>query len=514
MENFFNFGSTINNAFFFVVDIIANLQGYFIQQAKYIGKIVLLIAILSAALNYALNGTGLKDNIIKITKATLFFLIVIHAYPSIIGFISSWTFRLAEGSVYSPVRSYFNETIDTVSMGHSIVLHGTPNDEDRSLDRVELLKHIVRDKENLLGGMLTTRTAGRMTYSVVAPASVIKILFFMAGECFNYADGKTQKHQILPEFGRVLKGLICGFFIIFTGAFALLEYVVCFLEFMLVASVGVILFPLSIWEGSKFAAEKFVGAILGFFIKLLLCNVAIFLLIYGFVSLFRIMSDNGFSGAVDQMIFIFFVCLLFFFICKSAPAIAQSLLTGTPSLSATGAISAAAGAVGAAAATVGIAQGAARSGVSSVAKAGAAAHTVSSSGGSLSESALAFAGSIKSDIGNSAKASLLGLTRSFGGGGSGGSGADSWDSFYRSKQSEGNMRGQEFYSSLHGQQPSSGSGSSSPSNGSSSPAQDSKDADEYLKHHSNHTPGSSQYAAEKDALLAQKRKRDAEQKFG
>ena len=414
MEDFSNFGNTINNAFFFVVDIIINLQSFFIQQAKNIGKIVLLIAILSAALNYALTGSGLKENIIKITKATLFFLIVIFAYPSIVGFISSFTFKLAEGSVYEPVKSYMNQTINTVSWGHSIVLHGTPNDEDRSLDRIELLTHIARDKNNLLDGLLTTRTTDKMTYSAVAPASVIKILFFMAGECFNYADGKTHKLQVLPEFGRVLKGLICGFFIIFTGAFALLEYLVCFLEFMLVASVGIILFPLSIWEGTKFAAEKFIGAMLGFFIKLLLCNVAIFLLIYGFVSLFRIMSKSGFSGAVDQMIFILFVCLLFLFICKSAPAIAQSLLTGSPSLSGTGAISAVAGAVGAAVAVgkmggavldkgkqaAGAIAGGGIDMVGGIIGAGAATGAVRDAGGSGKQQAGAFFSSLKNDVGD------------------------------------------------------------------------------------------------------------------
>ncbi|GAB6391799.1 MAG: hypothetical protein MdMp014T_1172 [Treponematales bacterium] len=46
-----------------------------------------------------------------------------------------------------------------------------------------------------------------------------------------------------------------------------------------------------------------------------------------------------------------FTCLLFFYLCKSAPGLAQSLLTGTPSLSAAGAVGAVAGAAGAVAGT-------------------------------------------------------------------------------------------------------------------------------------------------------------------
>ena len=65
---------TLNNAFFFVTDKIISLQAFFIGQALAIGQLVLLISILAAALNYALTGQGLKENIIKITKALIFFL--------------------------------------------------------------------------------------------------------------------------------------------------------------------------------------------------------------------------------------------------------------------------------------------------------------------------------------------------------------------------------------------------------------------------------------------------------
>jgi len=437
-RSFTNFGNTINNSFFFVIDIIGNIQETFIQKAKAIGKVVLSIAILSAALNYFLTGTGLKDNIIKISKATLFFIIVIFAYPSIIGFISSFSFGLARDSVYSPVKNYFYRTLQTV--GNSIVISGT--DENRSISRESVgLTYVLRDSENILDGMETTKTAGNIRYTVVAPASLIKVLFLMAEECFNFADKKDGMLNF-PDFGRILKGLLCAFFVIFTGAFALLEYIVCLLEFFLVASVGIILFPLTIWEGSKFAAESFVKAIFGFFVKLLFCNVAIFLLIYGFVSLFYILNKNGFSGTTDQIIFIIFSCLMFFFICKSAPSMAQSLLTGTPSLTGAGAIGAVGAAVGAAAAVGGAVGGAAKKAagaavgggadaVGSLKEAGAAAGAVKSAGGSKMQQAGAAMKSIGSDVkdklaagGHGLARSLLGGNASGGGGGAGGKVSD------------------------------------------------------------------------------------------
>jgi len=184
----------------------------------------------------------------------------------------------------------------------------------------------------------------------------------LAKDAFDFADAKKNSKRIIgiqiPEFSRVLKGLVCGFFLIFTGVFALLEYIICLIEFMLVASVGVILFPFSIWEGSKFLTEGFIKAIVGFFMKLLFCNIAIFLLLYGFISMFHALKEQNFTGSPDQFAFIIFTCLLFFYVCKSAPLVAQSLLSGSPSLNGAGAIGAVAGAVGAAAAVGGFAKGA------------------------------------------------------------------------------------------------------------------------------------------------------------
>ena len=449
------FGNTVDNAFYFVVDKIIDLQGFFINTAWGIGYVVLLIAILSAALNYALTGQGLKENIVKIMKATIFFLIIIFAYPRIISFITSYTFSLAQGSIYPSIAEYFGEVVGEKPIeGHPVVITN-PEIVDGSTSKFfySYKKQITKDEGGLFLDLQHTQENPKMSYTTVAPAAVIKIIFFIAGECIRYAD---EKEGIIPEFSRVLKGLICAFFAILTGIFALLEYLICFLEFMLVASVGIILFPLSIWEGSKFMSEKFIGAILGFFVKLLFCNLAIFLLLYGFISIFYNTTTNGFKGTVDQIIFIIFSCLLFFYICKSAPGLAQSLLTGTPSLSATGAISAVGGAIAAAGATMGMAKsiggagktlagGVAKTGaagVGSLMEAGAASAAAKGAGGSGKQQFGAFMSSLGSDAVSGLKATGLGLARSLLGSGSGGSGGGgvnphSWrDSFLQGSMGE------------------------------------------------------------------------------
>ena len=388
-------GREVNNAFFFVIDIIISLQRFFINQALGIAYVVLLIAILSAALNYALTGQGLKENIIKILKATVFFFIIITAYPSIVGWISRQTFQMAYGSVGAPVREFFSRTtVEVIDRAESnlppFLVTGTPN-----LPMPSSMQRIVHvtpplDRHGIFNQLLVTRTAHNMTYSVVAPAAVLQIVFLMARDAFNMAQvqdgsrGLAGVGEQIRNIPRMITALFIAGFLIFIGVFALMEYISAFLEFMLVASVGVILFPLSLWEGSKFMAEKYIGAMIGFFIKLLFINIAIFLMIWGFVTMFNVLQVQGITGEIDQIIFVVFTGLLFLIICRAAPGIAQGLLTGVPSLSASGAISTVAGGVAAAAGTMKLAQAAGRGAASEGgAMAGGVANTVSNIAGRI-----------------------------------------------------------------------------------------------------------------------------------
>jgi hypothetical protein len=346
LENWQNLGNSINSAFFFVLNKIISLQDFFIEQAWNIGRIVLLIALLSAGLNYALTGQGLKENMIKIMKATVFFFIVVAAYPRIIGWITNYSYELAYKSVGGSVKKYFDGKVENMNIIVSDTYMGRTTYHSLAADFYQSTPELSKIFSSLTKSDKVNLENGTLAYTSIAPAGAIHVLLLLAYQAFEFADAKDNFLGI-PEFSKVIKGLACGLFLILTGVFALLEYLVCLLEFMLVASVGVILFPLSIWEGSKFLSEKYIGAIVGFFMKLLFCNIAIFLLLYGFISMFHALETQGFTGSPDQFAFIIFSCLLFFYICKSAPGIAQSLLTGTPSLSATGAISAVAGAVGA-----------------------------------------------------------------------------------------------------------------------------------------------------------------------
>jgi hypothetical protein len=423
---------TLNSAYFFVIDLIIKLQAFFLKEAWAIGRIVLFIALVSAAINYAVSGTGLKENLVKIGKALVFFILIMGLYPRIIGHITSWTFSKAQASTFVYIKPYLDASRENLaeSTERDDGVKGTYASEIMKSEKVSG----DQDPMKYFSSFLVNRKTGGMEYTVVAPAAAIEVILLIAGDFIRYSD-ESPGFGKLPDFGKIIIGLICAFFVIFTGVLAVLEYLMAFMEYMLVTSVGVILFPLSLWEGSKFMSEKLIGAIVGFFVKLLFCNICIFLMLYGFISLAKGYASTPFSGRPDEIVIVIFVSLLFFFLCKSAPALAQSLLSGTPSLSAAGAIGAAGGAIAGAGAALGIAKmagGAVAGGAAkglfgaagALSQAGGAASAVGDLGGSAGQKAAAFMGSLGSSAKEAFKSSGGDLARSLlGGGGShGGSG--------------------------------------------------------------------------------------------
>jgi hypothetical protein len=187
---------------------------------------------------------------------------------------------------------------------------------------------------------------------------------------------------------------------------------------------------------------------------------------------------------VEEFIAVIFTCLFFFYICKSAPGLAQGLLSGTPSLSATGAISAATGAVAAAGATLGLAKSAGSTVAGGIAKtefaargalaqASSASDAVRDMGGDKTEQRNAFLGSIAGSAGQGLKSAGHDLTRSLladsgGRGGSGGGGinphserqyftnyrdqdgnAMALGDYYKERKQIGADAGREYYNARH-----------------------------------------------------------------
>jgi len=367
-----------------VLDGIVGFQYYFTKIAGIIALIVTSLCLLWTLIKYAMTGEGLKEAIVKYVLAFIVYFVVLTNYSTIISEMSDLTYTMGTKSVWNNgFDTAFNNQLETgVHIYHpknwtanQMQIKQVPdgNNEDaitigdtaapsnlQQLDEINeresmgtnydkyvkpTTKHLTiytgNWSINSINDIFNGVEVKTQYYHTLYPSALFTVFWLAATNAFLYAfDGNLLQ---------VLLGLFLVVVIAITGIMGCLNYFVCFLEFMLVTGVGIMMLPFMLWDATKFLSEKLIGAVVGFFIKLLICTMCIYLMLWGFLGL----ATGGFNGALNQIINILFTCFLYFALCTKGPELATSLLTGSPQMNATGALSTAAGALGAAAAVIG-----------------------------------------------------------------------------------------------------------------------------------------------------------------
>jgi hypothetical protein len=369
----------IDLQYFAILDKFVDMQKYFTGIAWVIAQIVTLICILWTVIKYVINGEGLKEAVVKLVLAYIVFIVVIHSYPSIISGASALVYKMArsstwDGSMQDNFEYQKTQTITIVSYGNdqSIPDGGQIVKRDYVGGKTILTVQVPQgEKVNYFTDLLQTKSG----FSTLSPAATMQIIMHAALDALDYATNVGG----ITNLSALFTGFFVAFAIIITGIFGVLNYFICFLEYMLVTAIGVIMLPFMLWDGTKFLSEKLIGAMVGFFIKLLVCNICVFIMLWGFLGLVPTDPGKVFKGSIDQIVGTLFACFFYFVLCKQGPELATSLLTGSPQLSGGGAMAAVGGAIGGAVGFLSGAKNMARAG------AGAIARPAFASAGALSQ---------------------------------------------------------------------------------------------------------------------------------
>lgn len=161
----------------------------------------------------------------------------------------------------------------------------------------------------------------------------------------EYKVKKNSRFQI-KRIGNYIMAGICCLCIIFSVAFALIQYVMCILEFTIVQGIGAGFIPLYLFDGTKDIPKKLVPVFTGFAIKILVMVICLMFVINMYLN-FAAEQISPTSGNMGMVAFgeCIFICLISFVLTSNAPKISMTLLTGQPQLS-MGELVQAAGALG------------------------------------------------------------------------------------------------------------------------------------------------------------------------
>jgi type IV secretory pathway TrbL component len=444
----------VDAPFFDLLDKLMGLQAYFLQQAWFIGRIVMVMCLGLAAIKYAIKGEGLKEPMVKLAIAFITFSILMNTYPLIVSGLNKIIYEWSYASTYKGgVADMINDTQGDYDFWQKKL----DQDSDAYSDIIKVVQEEMGSGNIGKKYVLDIYDPGT---GYIRPNAVIRLLMLITEMILNQAEKINPLRNMLELILMVLTALA----VILCGVLGSLQYFICALEFTFITSVGVIMLPFMLWDGSKFLTEKLIGAITGFTLKMLFVTIAILLTFNGYLSL----MTRPFAGALDQIIYTVFVSLFYMMICQSGPQLAVSLLTGTPQMSlmegaaAAGAY-AAAGIAGAKAAS-GAAHGAAQGGVRAAGmatQAAGAAQAAGQLGGSKADAAGAALSSLKGSAVQGVKSLAHGLGHSLyagnpkgGGGGAGGSGTNrfSQTTALNKKTEEGHSKTlREYYSERYQQ---------------------------------------------------------------
>lgn len=149
----------------------------------------------------------------------------------------------------------------------------------------------------------------------------------------EYKVKKNTKFQV-KRIGTYIMAGVCCVCIVFSVAFALIQYVMCILEFTIVQGIGAGFIPFYLFDGTKDIPKKLVPVFTGFAIKILVMVICLIFVINMYLN-FAAEQISPTSGNMGWPTFgeCIFICLISFILTSNAPKIAMTLLTGQPQLS-------------------------------------------------------------------------------------------------------------------------------------------------------------------------------------
>ena len=119
-----------------------------------------------------------------------------------------------------------------------------------------------------------------------------------------------------------------------SGAFCVIQYVMCILEYIIVQGIGAAFIPLYLFDGTKDIPKKLISVFTGFVIKIIVITICMMFVINLNLQ-YAAQQISPSSGSMSLPVFAegLFIILLSFVLTSNAPKIAMTLLTGQPQLS-------------------------------------------------------------------------------------------------------------------------------------------------------------------------------------
>ncbi len=146
---------------------------------------------------------------------------------------------------------------------------------------------------------------------------------------------QTLLYTFQTSLKRILPSVLCfaaQLMLIFTSIFCSINYVMMVLEYIIVMGIGAFFLPFILFDGTKDMAKKLVPVFTGFLIKFIVIDIIMFFVYWLYID--QCVNTIGDSGGMNITTFatVAFNAIVALVLTRQAPKIADTLLTGRPSL--------------------------------------------------------------------------------------------------------------------------------------------------------------------------------------
>ncbi len=317
----------IDGPFFDLLGRFGDLYSAYTATAYSIGRILLMIDLGLMAIMWALNGGEVQKELNKRLLTIFIITAMMIWYPSIMTNIM----KFAQNVGLVPVRSALKDA-QNVMLAQADALLKSYYEKVAKGDKSAKVPNNYRTlaanaKANIaFTGTFTFKGANgkNVQAEFIRPDGIMKFTMIIATPLY----AASFKGNLLTNAGQMLLCIVALLAMMICAAIVVLQYIMAMVEYQIIVGVGILLVPFALFDKTRFITEKFIGAIFGHLIKIILIIVIIGVFSGAFVGL----AKMEFTGSLDQIVKYVFTMLLYAILASAVPAIATGMLSGSPSL--------------------------------------------------------------------------------------------------------------------------------------------------------------------------------------
>lgn len=320
------------NSVYVILERIGNFQYYFEDAAKLLAAICFTMAVGMMCIKIWLGGADARNEFIKLTLTLIVYLIMINIYPVAMKGLYKVAMNLGYGAVFDsgkyelqiPNLNGKSESDFYRWMGeHSFGIFTNSSETDEQGATQKALELNIVD--------------GKSGYFDLN--KVFKFMFVLLRVLFKAMPAKW--NLLLPTGGLMMVMFILGFLIAFVCfIMCLINYITCLIDYFAMVGFGIIMIPLSLWEGTKSYTGTLLGSMGKIFLKLLLISSFLYLSVMCVIDLFVSLYITEYVGVMDAVfaycetcLYLIFQSVILFVITKQTTSIAGFLSGGNPAMS-------------------------------------------------------------------------------------------------------------------------------------------------------------------------------------